>query len=293
MTEMLEGVFTALITPFTEEGVDFKALAELTDQQVAAGVHGLVPCGTTGESSTLSIEEHDKVIRFVVEHAGGRVPVIAGAGSNSTREAVARTRSARSAGADAVLHVLPYYNRPTPDGILEHFRQVAAEGLPVVVYNIPSRCGIGLTPETYRRLAEISGIVATKEATGDLSLSEEILDQGRLRLFYGEDALTFPLLCLGAHGVISVVSNIAPRPMVDLYDYVVEGKLAEAREQHRKLLPLIEAMFFETNPGPAKAALAGLGLIENFLRPPLVPVSDDTRQRIEETMREFSLQIVG
>ena len=293
MTEMLEGVFTALVTPLSEKGVDERALGELIEHQIAAGIHGLVPCGTTGESSTLSTAEHDHVVGLTVSRAAGRVPVVAGAGSNSTAEAVARTRAAREAGVDAVLHVLPYYNRPTPDGIVEHFRRVAAEGLPVVIYNIPSRSAIGLDGETYARLAEIPGVVATKEASGSLSLTEEVLAQGKLRVFSGDDALTFPLLCIGAHGVISVVSNVAPQPMVDLYDYVAEGRLDQARTQHQALLPLMNALFLETNPAPVKAALAILGLVEDVLRPPLVSVREKTRKKLEAVLKEFTLGKFG
>ncbi|MCI0651038.1 MAG: 4-hydroxy-tetrahydrodipicolinate synthase [Planctomycetes bacterium] len=283
---MLEGVFTALVTPFRDGGVDWKALGELIEAQINEGIHGLVPCGTTGESPTLTPEEHEQVVAFAVERTNGRVPVLAGTGSNSTAEAVRYTRHARAAGADAALIVLPYYNRPTPEGIIEHFKALAAEGLPLVIYNIPARTGVNLTVESYRSLAEIPGVVATKEASGSLTLVESILADGKLKVFSGDDALALPLMCLGAHGVISVASNVAPRAMVDLYDYIAEGKLVRARERHRRLTPLFHALFVETNPVPVKAALAALGRIEEIVRLPLVPLRDASRQVLERALEE-------
>lgn len=284
MEDMLQGVYTALVTPFRGDGIDWDALGELIDLQVESGVHGLVPCGTTGESPTLTPEEHLEVVKFVVERSAGRVPVLAGTGSNSTAEAVHYTKHARECGADAALVVVPYYNKPTPAGIFEHYRRVAAVGLPVVVYNIPGRTGIGLSLETYRALAAIRGIVAAKEASGSLALVDGLLTETRLKVFSGDDALTFPFVCLGAHGVISVASNVAPRALVDLCDYLSEGKLAAAREQHRKLLPLMTALFLETNPAPVKAALAILGKMEDIVRPPLATVRPETRAALERAL---------
>ena len=291
MTEMLEGVFTALVTPFRADGIDWDALASLIESQIDSGIHGLVPCGTTGESATLTSEEHDAVVTFCVERASGRVPILAGTGSNSTSEAVERTRAAREAGADAALVITPYYNRPTPAGLVDHYRQVAAVGLPIVVYNVPSRTGTALDADTYEKLASIDGVVATKEASGSFPVTEAVLRAGKLRVISGEDALTFPLLCLGACGVISVTSNIAPRPMVDLYDYVVESNLSGAREHHRRLLPLMNVLFLESNPGPVKAALALQGSIEEILRAPLVPVQASTREAIAGVLDSFPLPL--
>ncbi|MFN0059720.1 MAG: 4-hydroxy-tetrahydrodipicolinate synthase [Planctomycetota bacterium] len=281
---MLNGVYTALVTPFLEDGIDWSAFEALIDEQISEGIHGLVPCGTTGESATLSVSEHDEIVDFVIRIANGRVPVLAGAGSNSTSEAVERTCHALEAGADGVLHIMPYYNRPTQDGLLAHVRAVAAVGLPVVVYNIPSRTGVSIALETYRRMADIPNVVATKEASGNLEMAESLLADGKLKVLAGDDQLTFPLLCLGGHGVISVTSNIAPRLMVDLYDYVLDGQVPRAREQHFRLLPLMKSLFVETNPAPIKAALACQGKIEEILRLPLVSVREETRARLRAAM---------
>ncbi len=290
MHDLLHGVFTAIVTPFRDDGVDWGSFERLIGDQIDAGIHGIVPCGTTGESATLSVDEHDQIINFTVETVARRVPVIAGAGSNSTVEAVSRTKHARDVGADAVLHILPYYNRPSQNGIVRHFEEIAAVGLPIVVYNIPSRTGVGLTVESYRRLAQIPEIVATKEATGTLEMSETLLAEGRqLHVLSGDDALTFPLLCLGGHGVVSVTSNVAPRAMVELYDLTVEGKISQARELHFRLLPLIKALFLECNPGPVKAALASQGKLEEILRLPMIPVSDETRTYLRQVLSDLGL----
>lgn len=285
--EMLRGVFTALVTPFSANGIDWDAFAALIEDQIEAGIHGLVPCGTTGESATLSVSEHDEVIRFVVDRVRGRVPVVAGAGSNSTAEAVSRTRHAKEVGADAALHILPYYNRPSQRGILAHFQEVAAVGLPTMVYNIPGRTGVALTLDTYIRLAEMPGIVATKEATGTIDMADRVLAATDLLVFAGDDALTFPVLCLGGHGVVSVASNVAPRFMVDLYEYMAEGKIPEARRLHVRLRPLVDALFIDSNPGPVKAAMAHRGQLEEILRPPLVRVTAEVRAQVIEALDRF------
>ena len=274
----LHGVLTALVTPFSADSVDLESLGALIDRQIDGGVHGLVPCGTTGESPTLSPEEHERVIEFTVERAAGRVPVVAGTGSNSTREALRYTQSAKDAGASAALVVLPYYNRPTPDGIVAHFTALSEVGLPIVLYNIPSRCGIGLTIETYRELAKLPNIVATKEAAGSCALVDSVLEETSLQVLSGDDALTLPFLCVGAHGVISVVSNVEPQGMVALYEAARAGRLDEARVWHRRLLPTIRALFLESNPAPTKALLALRGEMEEIVRSPLVPVSESTRK---------------
>ena len=286
---MFDGVFTAIVTPFHQGEIDWEALERLIEFQIREGIHGLVPCGTTGESATLSHEEHDKVVRFTVDRAAGRVPVIAGTGSNSTIEAVERTRAARACGADAALVITPYYNKPTSGGMVEHFRAVAEAGLPIVAYNVPGRTAVSLDAPTYSKLAEIPGVVACKEASGNFDLVERVLQEGKLKVMSGEDALTFPLFCLGACGVISVVSNCLPRPMVDLYDYVREGQLPAAREEHRRMLPLIRALFCETNPIPVKAALAAMGMMRDELRLPLVTAGDETKVRLEEILGDLAV----
>lgn len=287
---MFDGVFTAIVTPFHQGEIDWEALEQLIEFQIREGVHGLVPCGTTGESATLSAEEHDKVVRFAVDRAAGRVPIIAGTGSNSTTEAVDRTRAAREVGADAALVITPYYNKPTPKGMVAHFGAVAAVGLPVVAYNVPSRTCVSLDAATYRQLAEIPGVVACKEASGDIDLVERVLADGKLVVLSGDDGLTFPLFCLGARGVISVVSNVMPRAMVDLFDYVREGQLPAAREEHRRMLPMIRALFCETNPIPVKAALAEMGMMRDELRLPLVAAGEKTRARLSKVLQELALK---
>ncbi|MCA8961887.1 MAG: 4-hydroxy-tetrahydrodipicolinate synthase [Planctomycetes bacterium] len=285
---MLHGVFTALVTPFRDHGVDYDAFERLIEEQIAAGVHGLVPCGTTGESSTLSVEEHDEVVRFTVESVRGRVPVVAGTGSNSTAEAVARTQHAREVGADAVLQVMPYYNRPGQEGLFRHISAVARVGVPIVLYNIPSRSAVALTFETYQRLAALPEVVGTKEATGSLDMAERLLSDGRLRVLSGDDALTFPILCVGGHGVVSVASNVIPRFMVDLYELTVDGQWAEARQKHLQLVPIVEALFREGNPGPIKSALADRGKIEDILRLPMTSATPETRGLLRRRLQDLS-----
>ncbi|MEM7262262.1 MAG: 4-hydroxy-tetrahydrodipicolinate synthase [Planctomycetota bacterium] len=288
MRDSIHGVYTALVTPFREDGVDFAALEQLIEHQIEAGIHGLVPCGTTGESATLTVAEHDVVVKFTVDTVAGRVPVLAGAGSNSTIEAVARTRHAAEVGADATLHIMPYYNKPGQKGMVRHVEAVAEVGVPIVLYNIPSRTGVSLTMESYRHLAQIDEVIATKEATGDLAMAESLLAEGRLRVLSGDDGLTFPLVCLGGHGVVSVTSNVAPAAMVELYERAAAGDVAGARESHFKLLPLMKALFLECNPGPAKAALALQGRCEEILRLPLTSVSPETRQCLESVLSDLS-----
>ncbi len=296
MGDMLGGIFTALITPFCEQSdrpdaIDWTALETLVEEQLESGISGFVACGTTGEAATLSGEEHSQVIRFVVEKVAGRVPVIAGAGANSTRVAVARTSAARSAGADAVLSVTPYYNRPQPEGLVVHYQKIAGVGLPIVLYNIPSRTGLGLTIEDYRRLGEIPEIVGTKEASGQLSLVDDLLGDGRLTVVSGIDALAFPLLALGAQGVISVASHLVGRQLTDLVDLVIEGDLQRAREIHRTLIPLFRALFHESNPAPLKGILASRGRIQNILREPLVPAQESTVEHAIDSLQQVTSTI--
>ncbi|MHC4934681.1 MAG: 4-hydroxy-tetrahydrodipicolinate synthase [Planctomycetota bacterium] len=284
---MLSGLFTALVTPFGGassggEAIDWPALEGLVEEQLEAGVDGLVPCGTTGEASTLRTEEQLQVIRFVVERVAGRVPVLAGAGANSTPEALALTRGAQEAGADGVLSVTPCYNRPQIAGLVAHYRELASVGLPVVLYNIPARTGLGLTIDDYRRLARIPGVVGTKEASGDGALVDQLLLDGELTVLCGDDAALLPMLAQGAAGAISVASHLVARDLIDLIDLMREGAVAEAREIHRRLVPLFRALFLESNPAPLKSALARRGRIRNILRPPLAPVTERTFRVVEE-----------
>jgi 4-hydroxy-tetrahydrodipicolinate synthase len=289
---MFEGVHTALVTPLKGNEVDEEALANMVELQIRAGINGLVPCGSTGESATLSHFEHRKVVEIVVTTARGRVPVIAGTGSNSTLEAVELTQHAKEAGADGALLISPYYNKPTQEGIVRHYDQVAsATTLPLIVYNIPGRTASNILPNTLARIAEIENVVAVKEASGDLEQMSQAIAACRSELTFlsGDDALTLPLMSVGGHGVISTTSNVAPAEMVSLVHSFNSGDLLGAREMHYRLLPLIEAMFSETNPIPVKAAQALRGLCEEEIRLPLLPISSDNRERLRISLKEFGL----
>ncbi|MBI4575482.1 MAG: 4-hydroxy-tetrahydrodipicolinate synthase [Planctomycetes bacterium] len=287
--------FTALVTPFRGEVVDHDRLAALVDRQVEAGIGGLVPCGTTGESPTLSHEEHRAVIHTVVEAARGRVPVVAGAGSNSTREAVELVRFSAGAGSDGVLVITPYYNKPTQEGLYRHFVAVAetAGRLPVVLYNVPGRTGVNLLPATVARIrAAAANVEAIKEASGNLDQASEILARTDVEVLSGDDSLTLPLLAVGASGVISVASNVVPDEVEQLVRAWHEGDPARARQAHHRLFPLFRALFLETNPIPVKWAMAHLGWIEEGVRLPLAPPSRETADRVAEALSGLGLAAV-
>jgi len=292
MALVLSGTFTALVTPFAPDGsLDLPALARHVEWQIESGVNGLVPCGSTGEAATLSHEEHVRVVRHVVEVTAKRVPVVAGTGSNSTREAIELTSAARAAGADGALLISPYYNKPTQEGIFQHYRTVAQETqLPIVVYNIPGRTASRIEPETIARLSHVPGVVGLKESGGDLeATAATILASAReFSVVSGDDALTLPMLAIGGRGVISTVSNIAPRAMAELVRHFAAGDLAHARRLHFELLPIIQALFIETNPIPVKTALAILGRIPNAkLRLPLTEMAKKNRDRLEAALAEL------
>ncbi|MFP5355508.1 MAG: 4-hydroxy-tetrahydrodipicolinate synthase [Gemmatimonadota bacterium] len=274
----MAGCGTALVTPFTRDGsVDERVLRALVEWQVSEGVHFVVPCGSTGEAATLSADEHARVVAVTVEQVAGRVPVVAGAGSNDTRKAIALSRAMREAGATHLLHVSPMYNKPQQRGIVAHFQAIAeAVDLPVVVYNVPGRTASNIEARTALELAEIPGIVAIKEASGNLGQIGEILRErpASFAVLSGDDALTLPVMALGGEGVISVVSNATPRRMAALVDACAAGDEGVARVIHRQLMPWMSAAFVESNPAPVKAALAMMGRIENILRLPLVPLAD-------------------
>jgi 4-hydroxy-tetrahydrodipicolinate synthase len=286
---MLRGSMVALVTPFRDGKVDYAALEALVEWQIASGQKALVPCGSTGESATLSHEEHAEVVAAVIKAAAGRVPVIAGTGSNATAEAIRLTRDAEKAGANAALLISPYYNKPTQDGIVEHYRAVAsASGLPLIVYNIPGRTGSMIEPSTLQRLAEIDRIVGVKEATGSL---DRVIDTiaacgDRFVVLSGEDSLTLPTIAMGGTGVISAVANVIPGEMARLTDLALEGRWDEARRLHYQVLPVMRACFLETNPIPAKAALAMLGRCQDELRLPLLPMTAAGRERLRAAMTE-------
>jgi 4-hydroxy-tetrahydrodipicolinate synthase len=273
---MFVGAMTALVTPMRGEQIDREALERLVETQIAAGIDALVPCGTTGESATLNHEEHAQVIRLVVRAAKKRVPVIAGAGSNSTAEAIELSKAAREAGVDGLLHITPYYNKPTQEGLYRHFKAIAeAVPLPIVLYNVPGRTGIDLAVDTVARLTEVPQIVAIKEATGTVQRTQQILARTgeRLVVLSGEDAINYPLYAVGARGCISVVSNVAPKLVADVWDAHQAGDATRARKLHYQSLDLADAMFIESNPIPAKTALSMMGQMQADLRLPMAPMT--------------------
>ena len=290
------GSLVALVTPFRDGKVDYDALKMLVDRQIAAGQNGLVPCGSTGESATLSHDEHAEVIETVVKHAAGRVPVVAGTGSNSTAEAVRLTRDAEAAGADGALLISPYYVKPTQDGIVAHYRAVAeATSMPIVLYNIPGRTASTIEIPTLTELAEVENIVAVKDSTGSLDrVTDTIAACGeKMAVLSGDDSLTLPLVAVGAVGAISAVSNVIPGEMAQLTHAALEGRWDEARSLHYRVLPLIRACFLESNPIPVKAAVAMLGHCESAVRLPLRSISEDAKTKLAEAMRAFGLEPTG
>ena len=293
--DWLRGCATALVTPFTSDGaVDVERLRALIEYQIVGGIRLLVPCGTTGESATMSDEEDQLVIKTTVEVANGRAKVIAGTGSNSTAAAIQYSQTARDLGVDAVLSVAPYYNKPTQEGLYAHFRAIAesVSDLPVVIYNVPGRTSSTIAAETTVRLArDVENIVAVKEASGSLPLIMEILRSrpDGFRVISGDDSFTLAIIALGGDGLISVASNEIPGLMNQLVDLALAGNWAEARSLHYRLLPLLEANFIESSPGPVKAAMAMMGLIEENFRLPLVPIQEKSRVRLREVLRELDL----
>jgi 4-hydroxy-tetrahydrodipicolinate synthase len=284
---MFTGAFTALVTPFKDGEIDEEALRRLIEFQVDNGIDGLVPCGTTGESATLSHEEHNRIIDIAIETAKGRVPVIAGTGSNSTVETLTLTKHAKEAGADAALLISPYYNKPSQEGIYEHYRRVAEEvDLPLIVYNVPSRTALNMLPETVARLSEIKNIAGIKEATGDMAQVSEVIERSRqgFCVLSGDDFTTLPLLSLGGRGVISVISNLVPGEMAEMCRLFLSGKPEEARRVHFRLQGLARAMFIETNPVPVKTALSMMGMIEEEFRLPLVGMKEGNRRKLKEAL---------
>jgi 4-hydroxy-tetrahydrodipicolinate synthase len=295
MTELerLTGCGTAMITPFRGDGeLDEKALADFVEWQVASGIHFLVPCGTTGESVTLTHDEYLRVVRRTVEVAAGRVPVVAGAGGNNTAKVIELVREIERLGADGILSVSPYYNKPTQEGIYQHFRAIAhATSLPIIVYNVPPRTSSNILPDTLLRLAEVPNIIGVKEASGDISQIGELATRApeRFRILSGDDSVTLPVVALGGHGVISVASNEAPDMMARFTAACVEGRWDEARTWNRRLFPLMKVNFIETSPIPVKAGVAMLGRIEEVYRLPLVRISEPGRARLRGVLAELGL----
>lgn len=288
----LRGSMVALVTPFRQGRVDERRLRALVDWHVKSGTSAVVPCGTTGESATLSHDEHEQVIELVIQASRGRIPVMAGTGSNNTDEAIRLTRHAQRAGADAALLISPYYNRPTQEGLYRHFKAVAdAVDLPLILYNIASRTGVNIEPDTFARLVACKNIVGVKEASGSLEQMARIVQLcgDRLTLISGDDALTLPVLAIGGTGVISVVANILPRPVAQLVRAFERGRLTEARALHYRLLPITRAMFWETNPIPVKTAMGLMGLLEPGLRLPLCPMSPANQEKLVGLLRQYHL----
>jgi 4-hydroxy-tetrahydrodipicolinate synthase len=289
---MFKGVFTAIVTPFRNGMIDEDSLRKMTERQIENGIDGIVPCGTTGESPVLSPEEFKRVISVVVEQAKGRVPVIAGTGTNSTSASMEKTKTAKNLKADGALVVAPYYNKPTQEGLFEHFRAVANEGgLPVVIYNIPSRTGVNIDPQTLYRCSYIDGIAAVKEASGSFSQVMEIrhLCGDKLIILSGDDGLALPFYTAGAEGVVSVASNVVPDLMKKMDTDYKNGLIKDAALLNKKLYPLFKALFIETNPIPVKFAMKLLGMCTDEMRLPLTTASEKTRIELQKVLKELGL----
>jgi len=287
---MFQGSMVAIVTPFKDGEIDFDTLGKLIDFQVKNGTDAIVPCGTTGESPTLTHQEHDRVVQYVVEKVAGRAQVIAGAGSNSTAEALQLTRHAEEVGADGALVITPYYNKPTQRGLIEHFRRIAEEtAIPLVLYNVPGRTGVKLNPETIAELAVIENIVAVKEACGSVDQVNQILNLCDITVLSGDDMLTLPMMSVGGRGVISVAANIVPREVNLLVHAALDGNWDEARERHFQLYSLFQMMFLETNPIPVKTSLAMMGKVREEFRLPLCGLSPGHRVELEELLQRYEL----
>lgn len=289
---MFSGSLVAIVTPLKNGKVDEPAFADLIEFQIANGTHGIVPCGTTGESATLSPEEHERVVDLTVEIVNRRVTVIAGTGSNSTDEAITFTKHAKAAGADGALLITPYYNKPMQEGLVQHYSAVAkASDIPLVLYNIPGRTGLNMTPATVARLSDIPTIVAIKEGSGSLQQVSSIIEQcgEKITVLAGDDPLTLPMMAIGAKGVITVTANIAPSDMANMVNLAIKGNFQEAKTLHYKLSPLFTALFYETNPIPVKAALAKMGKIQNELRLPLTSLSPQNQEKLFQVMKTCGL----
>jgi 4-hydroxy-tetrahydrodipicolinate synthase len=289
---MFEGTYTALVTPFRDGEVDYPALAKLIERQVEAGVDGLVPCGSTGESATLSHDEHERVIDFTLEKANKRVKVIAGAGSNSTRETIRLTRFAAEHGADGALLIAPYYNKPTQEGVYAHYAAVAeAVQIPQIVYNIPGRCAINILPETLARLARLDNIVGVKESSGSLDQISNVVELcgPEFNVISGDDNLTLPVMAVGGRGIISVIANLLPKRVAEMVRLASAGNFVKARQVHYELAPVVRALFLEGNPSGIKAALALTGACSDETRLPLIKLTDGSREILKRTLETASI----
>ncbi|GBE40922.1 MAG TPA: 4-hydroxy-tetrahydrodipicolinate synthase [Nitrospirae bacterium] len=289
---MFQGSIVAIITPFKDNKLDEKALTDLIEWHIAEGTHAIVPCGTTGESATLEYEEHYRVIELTVQVVNGRIPVIAGTGANSTSETIMMTGKAREIGADGALLVVPYYNKPTQEGLYRHYKAVAeAVDIPQVLYNVPGRTALNMLPSTVARLAALKNIVAIKEASGDLAQVSEVirLCGDKLNVLSGDDFTTFPAMALGVKGTISVSANVAPKDLSNMCQYMLDGNIKEARKLHFKLEPLNKGMFIETNPISVKTALSLMGKIEEEMRLPLCPMAAENKDKLKNILTDYGL----
>ncbi len=290
---MFHGAIVATVTPFKKGRVDFPSLRKLINRQIQSGTDGIVPCGTTGESATLSYDEHKKVIEETVKAVNKRVPVIAGTGSNNTDEAIMLTKHAKKVGADGALVITPYYNKPTQEGLFQHYKKVADSArIPIIMYNVPSRTGVNMLPETVARLAKVKYIVGIKEASGDLNQVCEIIrtTPSSFSVLSGDDFLFYPMLCVGGKGVISVTSNVVPEEMAGIYDAFVAGDMEKAKRIHYRLMPLYASLFVETNPIPAKAALGMMGIIQPDVRLPLTPISAGGKKAVGGVLKALKIR---
>lgn len=289
---MFKGAMVAIVTPFRNGKIDEKALKGLIEFQIKNGIDAIIPCGTTGESATLSHSEHERVLEIVIEAVEGRVPVVAGTGSNSTEEALKLTRHARNAGAAGALLITPYYNKPTQEGLFQHFQKIAVEvDIPIILYNVPGRTGVNMAPETVARLAELKNIVGIKEATASLQQVSEIIHlcPNDFSVISGDDFTTLPILAVGGKGTISVTSNIAPAEVAGLIDAFEAGDYQKAKKIHYKLWPLNKAMFLETNPIPVKTALSLMKKIAPELRLPLAPMSEINLKKLKQVLKKYKI----
>lgn len=288
------GMATAIVTPMTETGIDYEALGRFLEFQIESGINAIVVMGTTGENATIEPEDQKKVIRYTVEKVAGRIPVIAGTGTNNTAHVLSNTRNACEVGADAILVVTPYYNKATQNGLIKHFTTIAdASTVPVILYNVPGRTGVNLLPKTVAKLAEHPNIAAIKEATGNMAQMVELqaLCGDKLDIYSGEDALTVPMMAMGAAGTISVLSNVAPKESVAMANACKAGDYKTAAQWQCRLLPLINALFSEVNPIPVKAAVSAMGYGGEILRLPLTPMEDETRAKLYEEMRKLGINV--
>ncbi|MBU4176900.1 MAG: 4-hydroxy-tetrahydrodipicolinate synthase [Desulfurivibrionaceae bacterium] len=287
------GAFVAIVTPFIDGKLDEQGLQDLIEFQIAGGTHGIVPCGTTGESATMSHAEHRRVVELTVKTVAGRVPVLAGTGSNSTSESIELTRAAKEAGADGALMITPYYNKPSQEGLYQHFKAVAeAVDIPIILYNVPSRTAVNMLPETVARCAQIANIVGVKEATADLNQISQVirLCPKDFAVMSGDDFTSMPTVMIGGTGVISVTSNVAPKDMAAMMDAALAGDISKAKELHYKLLPLMQAMFIDTNPVPAKTSLAMMGKIKSGLpRLPLYKMNEANEEKLKKVITAYGL----